>query len=142
MNTHAQSQAVKGFLPVQVHGILDYLTGLLLIASPWLFGFSDTRNAAALFIPIILGWLELILSLFTRYPMGAFKVVPMQLHLTLDVLAGFILAVLPFLYGFYHELVWPHLLIGLFVMLSSLFTQSSPYLEPLSLLDSRGRSEY
>jgi hypothetical protein len=141
MNTYAEPKAVKGFLPVQLHGILDYLVGALLIASPWLFGFSEDRNAAALFIPIILGSLEIIMSIFTRYPMGIFKIVPMQLHLTLDVFAGFILAVLPFLYGFYHELVWPHLLFGLFIMLSSIFTQGSPYLEPLSLLDSRGRSE-
>jgi len=29
------------FLPTSVHGVLDYLVGMALIAAPWLFGFAS-----------------------------------------------------------------------------------------------------
>ncbi len=29
------------FLPTRVHGVIDYLWGVALIATPWLFGFAN-----------------------------------------------------------------------------------------------------
>ena len=29
------------FIPTHVHGMMDYLTGVILIAVPWLFGFAS-----------------------------------------------------------------------------------------------------
>ena len=29
------------FIPTKVHGMIDYVAGLLLIVSPWLFGFAN-----------------------------------------------------------------------------------------------------
>lgn len=28
------------FIPTKIHGVLDYIAGLALIAAPWLFGFA------------------------------------------------------------------------------------------------------
>ena len=28
------------FIPTRAHGVLDYIVGLLLIASPWIFNFA------------------------------------------------------------------------------------------------------
>ncbi|WP_162055319.1 SPW repeat domain-containing protein [Pontibacter pamirensis] len=33
------------FIPTRFHGILDYMVGLLLLASPWLLGFSEIEAA-------------------------------------------------------------------------------------------------
>lgn len=33
------------FIPTRIHGILDYVIGVALIAAPWIFGFSDQRAA-------------------------------------------------------------------------------------------------
>lgn len=41
-------------LPTKVHGLLDYLGGAVLIASPRLFGFSEVGGPAVA-IPTILG---------------------------------------------------------------------------------------
>lgn len=136
--TYQDDIPVKGFISTQLHGVLDYLVGLLLIASPWLFHFYMIDSAAAVFVPIFFGWLTLIMALFTRYEASPIKMFPLQLHLILDGFAGFVLIVLPFLYGFYHLVVWPHLLIGLLMFGSALFTRHSPFFNRFETLDSRG----
>lgn len=44
----------------RMHGMLDYPAGVLLIAAPWLFGFSDVEEAAA--VPIVVGVLVILQS--------------------------------------------------------------------------------
>ena len=41
------------FIPTKVHGVMDYIMGILLIASPWLFIFN--RGGMETWIPVILG---------------------------------------------------------------------------------------
>ncbi len=52
-------------IPVQAHVILDYLLAALLIASPFLFGFSDDDTALAFFI--VLGVVHLLVTIATRF---------------------------------------------------------------------------
>lgn len=111
-------------IPTKVHGVLDYLVGLLLIAAPWLFGFAD--GGAETWVPVILGAGAILYSLFTDYEAGAAKVIPMPTHLGLDFAAGALLAVSPWLFGFADEVFWPHLLVGLFEVVASLMTRTVP----------------
>jgi hypothetical protein len=41
------------FIPTRTHGVIDYLTGLLLLVAPYIFGFAD--GGAAQWVPMILG---------------------------------------------------------------------------------------
>jgi hypothetical protein len=50
---------------VQAHVILDYLLALVLIASPFLFGYSDDGTATAFFI--VVGVVHLLLTIATRF---------------------------------------------------------------------------
>jgi len=52
-------------IPVQAHVVVDYALSLLLIASPFLFGFSDDGTATAFFI--VLGVLYLLMTIATRF---------------------------------------------------------------------------
>jgi hypothetical protein len=52
-------------VPVQVHLLLDYALAAILIASPFLFGYSDETNPTAFFI--VLGVLHLLVTVATRY---------------------------------------------------------------------------
>ncbi len=52
-------------IPVQAHAILDYLIALVLIASPFLFAFSDDGTATAFFVA--LGVLHLLITIGTRF---------------------------------------------------------------------------
>jgi len=52
-------------IPVQAHAVIDYGLAALLIASPFVFGFSDDGTATAFFI--VLGVVHLLLTIATRF---------------------------------------------------------------------------
>jgi hypothetical protein len=52
-------------IPVVAHAILDYLLCILLIVSPFLFGFNDDDTAAAFFV--VLGIAGLLFTVATRF---------------------------------------------------------------------------
>lgn len=112
------------FIPTQIHGAMDYLMGLVLIAAPWLLGFAD--GGAETWIPVILGAGAILYSLMTDYELGAVRLIPMPVHLGLDAASGALLAVSPWLFGF-DERVWiPHLVLGLVEVAAALTTQTHP----------------
>lgn len=117
------------FLPTKIHGILDYLVGIALLLAPYIFGFSDNANQAAILIPQILGVGLIVYSLFTNYEYGAVKVLSMTYHLIVDFIAATLLALSPFLFGFSDEApnVWlPHVVVGVTVILVVLVSQTTP----------------
>jgi hypothetical protein len=64
----ASSQLPTGLakvVPVLLHAIIDFGLAALLIASPFLFGFSDDGTSTAFFIT--LGVLHLLLTIGTRF---------------------------------------------------------------------------
>lgn len=112
------------FVPTRIHGMIDYLTGLLLMAAPWLLGFAD--GGAAQWVPVLLGLGTLVVSFCTDYELAAARLIPMPVHLGIDFASGLLLAVSPWLFGF-AGLVWvPHLVVGLFEIVASLITQTAP----------------
>jgi hypothetical protein len=52
-------------IPVHAHAVVDYLVAGLLIAAPFLFGFSGDGTATAFFI--VLGVVHLLLTIATRF---------------------------------------------------------------------------
>ena len=52
-------------IPVQAHAVIDVALAAVLIAAPFLFGFSDDGTATAFFI--VLGVLHLLLTIATRF---------------------------------------------------------------------------
>jgi len=98
-----------------MHGMLDYPAGILLIASPWIFGFSDVGNGAAA-IPIVIGALIIVQSLMTDYELSLANVISMRVHLLFDVMTGLALASAPFISGDHRRggKYWlPHVTVGL-----------------------------
>ena len=89
------------FIPSKFHAPLDYIVGVALIASPWIFQFSD--NTAAAVIPVILGIGLIAYSLLTNYELGVWRVVPMSVHTLFDIVAGVFLALSPWIFGFADE---------------------------------------
>lgn len=116
------------FLSTRAHGYLDYLIGVLLIAAPWVLGFS--RGGAETWIPVILGAGAIVYSLLTDYELGALRTISMPVHLALDGLSGVLLAASPWLFGF-DEYVWaPHLIVGLLEVGAALVTKTTPAHHP------------
>jgi hypothetical protein len=109
----------------KVHGVIDYLMGILLIASPWLFNFAD--GSAAQGVPVILGLLVLIMSIFTNYEYGVVRMISMRTHLAIDLITGVLLAVSPWIFGFSDYVYLPHLILGLFEVGAAVFTERVPH---------------
>jgi hypothetical protein len=112
------------FIPTKIHGYLDYIVGLLLIAAPWLFDFA--RGGAETWVPVILGAGAILYSLFTDYELGISRRLPMPTHLTLDLLSGVLLAASPWIFGFADYVYLPHLILGILEIGASLMTKRQP----------------
>lgn len=52
-------------IPIKGHVVLDFVLAIVLIAAPFLFGFSDETNPTALFVT--LGIVHLLLTIATRF---------------------------------------------------------------------------
>ena len=109
------------FIPTRVHGLIDYIWGLLVGTSPWLFGFTD--DAPATYVAWLFGVGAILYSLATNYEVGLLAVIPMPAHLILDIAGGAILAASPWIFGFADRVFWPHLLFGLFSIVAGLTTE-------------------
>jgi len=111
------------FIEPKVHGFIDYFVGIMLIAGPTLFNFE---NAIEVFIPAVLGVIQITYALFTRYEFGFFPAISMRKHLRADLIIGALLAGSPWIFGF-AEYIWqPHVLLGTFQMLIALLTRPYP----------------
>lgn len=103
--------------------MFDYLMGLFLIASPWIFNFSD--GTAAQNVPVVLGIGMLIYSVFTDYEMGVIRVLDIRTHLTMDFLSGLFLALSPWLFNFDDYVYLPHLILGVSEIAVAMFTETT-----------------
>lgn len=112
------------FIPTRVHGVLDYLVGLVLIVAPWVLNFD--RGGAETWVPVILGVGAILYSLVTNYELGMVKKLPMKTHLTLDVLSGVLLAASPWLFNFDEYVYLPHLIFGIVEIMAGLMTKTHP----------------
>jgi hypothetical protein len=112
------------FIPTRIHGVLDYLSGLLLIASPYIFGFAD--GTIIQWLPQVLGLAAIFYAVFTDYELGLVRAMPMRVHLVLDIASGALLAASPWLFGFDHIAFWPHVVLGLFEIAAGLTTRTTP----------------
>jgi hypothetical protein len=112
------------FIPTLLHAPLDYLVGAGLIAAPWIFQFSGHSTPTVL--SVVLGIGLIAYSLITNYELGVWKIAPMAVHNLFDILAGALLAVSPWLFGFADEgaNVWaPVLVVGLAAIFLGLTTK-------------------
>jgi hypothetical protein len=99
-------------ISTRVHGVIDYVVGLALIAVPLAVGINPAHRAAE-WVPIILGIGAIGYSMLTRYEFGFIRVLPMPAHLGMDVVSGLLLAASPWLFRFAADVHWPHVIVGI-----------------------------
>ena len=81
-------------MKTQIHGILDYVTVIFLLISPMLFGMKD---GAAVFT-VALATVHFILTVFTNFSLGVFKVIPFKIHGLIEIIVAVALTVVAFLF--------------------------------------------
>ena len=116
---------MKSFISPKVYGFFNYALGIVMILSPWLFGFQH-QHGASILLPLYLGWLQLIMAIFSKHEWGFIKVFPVSMHCFIAAIVGSFLLLSPFLYGYYNEIFLPQLSFGLILLLLGVFVQGSP----------------
>ena len=111
-------------ISIKLHSIIDYLFGIFLILSPWIFMFGkDVFDAGS---PIIIGILLIAYNLFTDYNYSLAKLIPFRYHLMLDMAFGFVLAISPWILNFADIVYIPHIFLGAVLILLALNTNRDP----------------
>jgi hypothetical protein len=113
-----------GFLPTRVHGILDYLMGIVLVAAPLALGFGGGPQT---WLPVLLGGGLILYSLFTEYELGVVPVLSMPAHLVMDAMGGLFLAASPWIFGFAWDVWVPHVVLGLAEVGAAVLTQTQAW---------------
>jgi hypothetical protein len=90
----------QGPIPRFVHGLIEYVGGGLLVASPFVL---DYNSGSATAVAIVLGVLAIVLAATTEGPTSLINSVQLQLHVLLDYALAVILIASPFVFGFSGE---------------------------------------
>lgn len=92
-------RSIVNVISPRTHGVLDYLTVLVFAVSPSLLGLSPLPSKVAWAI----AGSHLGFTLFTRYPLGLLRIVPMKLHGWVELVAGPAISSIPWVLGFATE---------------------------------------
>jgi hypothetical protein len=90
----------QGPIPRFVHGVIEYVAGVLLVAAPFLFGFQAD---AAVALSVVAGVGVLAVAASTEGPSSLVNSIPIAAHLLLDFALTAVLIAAPFLFGFSDE---------------------------------------
>lgn len=117
-------------IPTRIHGVLDYLSAVVLFILPRLLGWGSGVTLLLTLMAIV----TVVYSLATRYELGLFRVLPMKAHLIIDILSGLLLVSAGFVLRDQGNNVRIVLvLFGLFEIAAPLLTDPTPaagYAEP------------
>ena len=80
----------------------------------------DTPEAL---VPLLLGTVIILYSLFTDYEHSLFKKIPMHVHLKLDGTTALLLGFSPWVFGFAKELRWPYIVMAAFEIIIVLLSK-------------------
>lgn len=107
------------FIPTALHGVLDYLVGLMLIGLPFALG----AQGPGLTTLVGLGLFAIVYSLFTDYELGAVRFLRVRFHLALDAFFGIIMLFIPTAFELPATIEWPVYVIGFFAILLAAITK-------------------
>lgn len=114
------------FLSTRTHTIIGLIVGVALLVAPWLFMFAD-EGGAAVMVPLLVGAFVLLSELTTTSALSPLKLVPMKIHIMIDVVTGLFLAASPWIFMF-NDLeanAWvPHLIVGIAIVGYALVTRT------------------
>jgi uncharacterized membrane protein HdeD (DUF308 family) len=86
-----------GSIPLVVHGLLEYVLGVLCIAAPFLFSFDSNGTKA---LSVAIGTAILALGIVTAGPVGIVRSLPLDSHIVIDYVLAIFLIASPFVFGF------------------------------------------
>jgi hypothetical protein len=91
----------RGPIPLNLHAALEPLMAVVIVAAPWIFGFSDTDSATV--ICVLVGVTMLLVGSMTDWRMSLMRVIPLRMHMAGDLVLAAILLLSPLVFGFADE---------------------------------------
>jgi hypothetical protein len=88
----------QGPISLTLHAALEPLVAALLIAAPFLFGFSDKGAPTA--VSIVAGIAVLVIGMSTDWRLSLIRAIPVPAHLAIDLGMAALLIAAPFLFGY------------------------------------------
>ena len=79
-----------------VHGVIDFITVVVLVLAPLVIGLGGSPAAIAYSLAAI----HLLMTLLTRFPMGVWKKIPFFVHGIVELVMGVALLILPSYAGY------------------------------------------
>jgi hypothetical protein len=130
----------RGLIPLNTHAAIEPLIAAIVIAAPWLFGFSDVDSAKA--VCIVVGLVMLIGGSMTDWRLSLVRLIPLRAHLMTDLLLGAVLVLSPFIFGFSDEggATRFTVIAGVLELMAALMTRWDPAEAEESAVDRRSRS--
>ncbi|ERN41614.1 hypothetical protein KR51_00018360 [Rubidibacter lacunae KORDI 51-2] len=119
---------VTGF----THGFIDYAGAFILVTVPVIANFQAT-SPVAFWLSIGAGLALSTYSLLTDYALSLKKLIPLKLHLFLDMFASVMFLIVPFLFGFEGLVKWFFLANGVLVLVAVILTDDRPVNRSVSL---------
>jgi uncharacterized protein YaiE (UPF0345 family) len=88
----------RGPIALNMHAAVEPLIAIVIIAAPWIFGFSDAEDAKIVCIAV--GAVMLIAGSMTDWRLSIARVIPLRIHMMTDLALGAVLILAPFVLGF------------------------------------------
>ncbi|HEY8278334.1 MAG TPA: hypothetical protein VIH99_01840 [Bdellovibrionota bacterium] len=85
-------------ISLKAHNILDYVGGAFLLFVPAIIGISEIDAARNIFI--FAGLALIGYSLLTNYEYALWRIIPLGVHMSLDVLTGVVVMLAPWVFGY------------------------------------------
>jgi hypothetical protein len=83
-------------LTARIHGVLDLVTVAVFLLGPLIVGLGGSPAAIAYTLAAV----HLLMTLFTRFPMGVWKKIPFFVHGIVELVVGIALLLLPTFAGY------------------------------------------
>jgi len=91
----------QGPIPRFVHGLIEYVAGVVFIGAPFVLVFESAAATAA---SVVLGVVVLVVAAASAGPTGIVNQIPLAVHVVLDYILAVFLIAAPFLFGFADEI--------------------------------------
>lgn len=130
----------RGPIPLNVHAALEPLIAAVIIAAPWIFGFSSVDEAVVVCIAV--GVVMLVAGSMTDWRLSLVRLIPLRMHLMTDLLLAAVLILAPFVLGFGDEGGPTRFMViaGVLEALTALATRWDPAEAEPSAVDRRSRA--
>ena len=113
------------FINSKFHAIIDYASALFMLGLPGIINIAD-QSPAIKWIAMLAGIVILLQAMLTSYEGGIVSIIPLYVHLIIDIILGLAFIFIPWLAGFTGKPRVVFLVMGILAILFGLFTKLRP----------------